>query len=385
MPHSETDRPDTKEAVVLIVDDMPKNLEIMAEILSREGFQVAVAQNGLQAIAVADAKPPDLILMDVSMPELDGFAACEHLKSNPATREIPIIFLTARNEEEDILKGFEAGGGDYVTKPFRAAELLARVRTHLALSLAQMQIRRQNESLQELNATKGKFFSILAHDIKNPLFAFREISALLLGEKYQLDEDQKKDLIFSMRQASGELLALVENLLTWSRSQTGRIEFLPALQPLSHLVKETFSLLAMAAREKNITLSQEIPEGTSAFFDKNMLNTILRNLISNAIKFTPEGGKIAVTAKDRKNFLEISVSDTGIGLSHADMEKLFRIDVNHVTIGPASKEKGSGLGLILCREFVEKHGGQIKVESTLGKGSTFSFTLPEKEEILLSA
>jgi signal transduction histidine kinase len=378
MSNSGKDRLDIGDPVVLIVDDQPKNLEILAEILSREGLKVAVAQNGQQAVDVACAKPPDLILMDVSMPVLDGFSACERLKSCTSASEIPIIFLTARTEEEDIVRGFEIGGSDYVTKPFRAAELLARVKTHLALSHSQRMIRRQNESLLELNATKDKFFSIMAHDIKNPVAAFQQIATLLLDERRSVDEDTKKDLFRMMHQSASELFSLLDNLLTWSRSQTGRIDFKPSPLPLEPAVREVMSLMAAGALKKNISLKQELPENMSAFFDPDMLKTILRNLVSNAIKFTPEDGLITVKARELGDFIELSVSDTGTGLSPADMEKLFRIDVSNVTIGPASKEKGSGLGLILCREFVERHGGKIWVESILEKGSTFFFSLPVK-------
>ncbi|MDQ7826729.1 MAG: hybrid sensor histidine kinase/response regulator [Candidatus Eremiobacteraeota bacterium] len=375
-------------SIILIVDDVPGNLEILGSLLSEAGFEISVATNGMQALTAAVKAPPALILMDVSMPEMDGYSACERLKANPLTADIPIIFLTAHSGESEIVRGFEAGGVDYITKPFKSAELMARILTHLELRQSRERIRHQNDALMEINeklarseeglllanSMKDKFFSILAHDLKNPVTLFYQVSTLLL-EKDMLDEESSLRYLRSLHDAASNLRNLLDNLLTWARSQAGRIDFEPSPQRIAPLAREVLSLLAPGARQKGISVTMEIADDTAATFDENMVGTVLRNLISNAIKFTSEGGAVTLAVEKRGDFLALSVTDTGIGMTVADLGKLFRIDVHQSTIG-TGREKGTGLGLILCKEFVEKHGGTIEVQSEPGRGSIFTFTLP---------
>jgi two-component system sensor histidine kinase/response regulator len=284
---------------------------------------------------------------------------------------------------EDIVKGFKFGAVDYVTKPFNPAELLSRVFTHLELKKSRDLITAQNQQLaernlklQELNATKDKFFSIIAHDLKNPFSTLITLSSLLKDElrKYTLDEIEKfTRLIYDASERSYNLL---ENLLAWSRSQTGNIPFHPEKFSLKKIVGDTVKMLGSSAKNKHINLYSEISEDILAFADVKMIATTIRNLLSNAVKFTEDGGEVRITAKDMEEWVEITVSDTGVGIKEEDLTKLFRIDVHHSTSGTA-QEKGTGLGLILCKEFVEKHGGEIGVKSEVGKGSHFTFALPK--------
>ncbi len=230
------------------------------------------------------------------------------------------------------------------------------------------------EKLQQLNVTKDKFFSIIAHDLKNPFASMKNLSDMLHDNYSMLDEDDKQELIASMKITAQRIFDLLENLLTWSRSQRGSIQFNPDIVTPLFVVQNNFDLLAENATNKSIQLINEIPEGMELVADSNLLSTIIRNLTSNAIKFTPNGGSIYVGAEDKGDFTEFYVKDTGVGMSPEDIQKLFRIDISHTTIG-TGQEKGTGLGLILCKEFVEKHGGRIWVESELAKGTTFKFTI----------
>jgi signal transduction histidine kinase len=372
---------------ILIIDDVPENIQVVSSILYQKGVNIAIAQSGGEALKIISRKSPDLILLDIIMPEMDGFAVCEHLQHDPATKEIPIIFLTAKNQPDDIVKGFNLGAVDYVTKPFNPAELLSRVFTHLELkksrdliSAQNQQLAERNLKLQELNATKDKFFSIIAHDLKNPFSTLITLSSLLKDElrKYTLDEIEKfTRLIYDASERSYNLL---ENLLAWSRSQTGNIPFHPEKFSLKKIVGDTVKMLGSSAKNKHINLYSEISEDIVAFADVKMIATTIRNLLSNAIKFTEDGGEVKITAKDMEEWVEITVSDTGVGIKEEDLKKLFRIDVHHSTSGTA-QEKGTGLGLILCKEFVEKHGGKIGVESEVGKGSHFTFMLPKVKSV----
>jgi len=353
---------------VLIVDDVTKNIQLVASFLKQAGYEINFALSGKIAISHIKKERFDLILLDIMMPEMDGFEVCENLKSDPETKDIPVIFLTAKTDIDSITQAFQVGGVDYITKPFNKAELLARVKTHLKLQ-------QQKGNLRELNATKDKFFSIIAHDLKSPLNQLLGLSEILQKE---IESERTDDVIklakfINDSAKSGRLL--LENLLEWSRSQTGSINFDPEILDLKSITNEVMRLNANNAKQKDIAIKSGIEKGVLAFADENMIKTILRNLISNAIKFTMKGGEIILNAKQADEEVIYSVSDSGIGMESDDLKKLFRIDVNPLSIGK-SKEKGTGLGLILCKEFIEINGGKIWVESTLGEGSTFHFSIP---------
>lgn len=241
---------------------------------------------------------------------------------------------------------------------------------------AEEQLSKQNKKLNELNATKDKFFSIIAHDLRNPLAAFRNIIELLTNYYDELSEDKVKRTISMLDENSNHLYKLLENLLQWSRSQTGSIQYNPEKQSIAAVVKMNSSLMKAPSAKKGIELVYRIDENIIAYYDADLINTVLRNLLTNAIKFTPNGGKVFIEAEEKGEMVEIKVKDTGIGINEEDMDKLFRIDVHHTTPG-TSNEKGTGLGLILCKEFIEMHKGTISAESREGGGSTFKFSLPK--------
>jgi len=229
--------------------------------------------------------------------------------------------------------------------------------------------------LFELNASKDKFFSIIAHDLKNPFNTIIGFSNILKDDLSSGETRKAKDAAEIINSSAIQTLRLLENLLEWANSQSSKISFVPVPVNLSKLLKDEFNMADDMAIGKNINLTSHINETLTIMADKNMIRTIFRNLITNAIKFTHNNGKVEVNAVDYNKHLEISVSDNGIGMKNETMAKLFRIDANLSTPGTAD-EKGTGLGLFLCKEFVEKHGGKIWVESEEGEGSTFKFSLP---------
>jgi two-component system, sensor histidine kinase and response regulator len=367
-----------KQPVVLVVDDNPQNLKVLGYTLKANGINPAIAKQGTAALALTKKKKPDLILLDVMMPEMDGFEVCKRLKEDSETADIPIIFLTAKTEIEDVVAGLELGAVDYVTKPFNTKELLTRVHTHLELKQAKDTIILQKEALQEANAAKDKFFSIISHDLGNLFNTLMGFSSLLITQGKRLKPEQKEDFIKSISQASNKGYDLLVNLLHWARSQTGAIAFEPVLLNLKTSLAETIELSCNQATAKNITLLSSFSDSTMVFADKNMLETVIRNLLSNAIKFTPVNGQVEMTVQEQENEVEIKISDTGVGIQPQDIEKLFKIGINHSTRGTA-EEKGTGLGLLLCQEFVEKNGGKIWVESEVNNGSQFYIRLPSQE------
>ncbi len=358
-----------KKFTVLIIDDVPENIQLAANILDKAGYEIAFASDGKSALTQVKHIAADLILLDIMMPETDGFTVCRQLKNDPETADIPVIFLTAMSEHESIVRGFEVGGVDYITKPFNDKELLARVKTHLSLKHA-------NEQLKELNAAKDKFFSIIAHDLKSPF------NTLINGTRYlkdyydKMDKDTLDMIIDELHKSSKNMFLLLENLLEWARSQSGNISYKPEILNLYEIINGIVLLFTRNLNNKNIRIVNAVDPNLSVYADMNMIQTVLRNLCSNAVKFTPDGGTICFISSDKGNFVEITVSDTGIGIPEEDMGKLFRIDSKYSRLGTA-EERGTGLGLILCKEFVEKNCGTIHAESESGKGSRFVFTLPK--------
>ncbi len=356
---------------VLIVDDVTKNIQLVANFLKQAGYDINFAIRGKTAIKHIKKEKFDLILLDIMMPEMDGFEVCKKLKSEEDTKDIPIIFLTAKTDIESITKAFEIGGVDYITKPFNKTELLARVKTHLELQ-------QQRKDLKELNATKDKFFSIIAHDLKSPLNQLLGLSEILKKEIRSGNENDVLKLAKFINESAKSGSLLLGNLLEWSRSQTGSIKIYPEILDIKKITNEVIELNENNALQKKITIISKINKGVFAFADENMIKTVLRNLISNSIKFTSVGGIINLKAKQTKKTITYSISDNGIGIKANDIKKLFRIDINPKLIGN-SREKGTGLGLILCNEFIEINGGEIWAESKIGKGTTFHFSLPATE------
>lgn len=251
---------------------------------------------------------------------------------------------------------------------------IVQQRSGKKLQVAHDQLNSQNLELQELNATKDKFFSIISHDLKGPLNSLTSFSSLLINHTESLSKEEIKMFASDFDKSLKNLFALLENLLEWSRSQTGNIEFVPEPFDLAAMLEENKELLKAQAQNKNISLVNESPERVLINAHKNSINTVVRNLISNAIKFTPEGGKITLKTSRQNGEAVTSIADTGVGMGQNVIDKLFRIDSKHSTKGTAN-EKGTGLGLILCKEFVEKNGGRIWVTSREGEGSVFYFSL----------
>ncbi len=370
--------------LILIVDDIPKNLQLLSSILSAEGYQIAFASNGLQALSVLETTKPDLILLDIMMPELDGYEVCKRLKENNDTKDIPVIFLTGRVETEDVIRGFKVGAVDYVTKPFNSVELLIRVKTHIELKLSKDELILKNQQLhdyqtelKQLISTKDKFFSIIAHDLRGPFSGFLGLSDILMNEYDSLDKSEIVQISESMNKAAKRLFSFLENLLEWSSTQTGRLEIHKSNLDISYVADKVISLLSTSANDKDIVLSNKINQNTYIIADGNVVQTILRNLISNAIKFTKNNGSVNVTAKEYdENQVLISVIDNGVGMSEDVIEKIFKLDLKHSTPG-TNNESGTGLGIVLCKELVNKSDGELFVKSEVGVGTTFSFTLPK--------
>ncbi len=363
-----------ENSTVLIVDDIPENLQVLGNILMSNGLDVGFATNGQQALEAIDYKKPDIILLDIMMPGMDGYQVCQILKESEINRDIPIIFLTAKTQTDDIVKGFDVGAVDYVTKPFNASELVSRVFTQLEIKKSRDIINEQNQKLSELNASKDKFFSIISHDLKSPYSGLLGLTSLIINEKDSLNIEEIVDLVRKLNTSLKNQYSMIENLLHWARIQTNRLEIHKEKIDITHLINEVIAIQRNVSDKKNLKVINNIKAKIYCYADRFMIQSVLNNLISNAIKFSHYDTEIHVSADVEDNLVFISIKDFGLGIKPDNLNKLFRID-SHITTLGTDNEKGTGLGLILCKEIIERNGGTISVFSVLNEGSTFTVSL----------
>ncbi|MEI7725253.1 MAG: hybrid sensor histidine kinase/response regulator [Bacteroidota bacterium] len=362
---------------ILVVDDVPANLKILGDILEDEGYIVRPVLTGKLALQVSEKEIPDLILLDIMMPDMDGYEVCHRLKKNQILCDVPVIFISALIGTNDIVKALNAGGADYLTKPFKAEEVKARVATHLKLYQQRKELLAQSNELIELNATKDKFFSIIAHDLRGPFTSLLGFTRMMEEDIFSMTHSEIHKIAVVLNKSTTNLFNLLENLLEWARMQRGITIFVPESFLLLEKINECILPTIDSAHRKNIELLLNIPDTMQVCADERMFEALVRNLTSNAVKFTPKGGKIIVSAKPSdNNFIEISIRDSGIGMNKEMIDNLFKLDELSGRKGTEG-EPSTGLGLIICKDFIEKHGGRIWVDSEEGKGSTFYFTLKQ--------
>jgi two-component system sensor histidine kinase/response regulator len=388
---------------ILIVDDIEHNIFTLRTLIeSHFDANLIEATSGEQVLHIVNERTIDLILMDVMMPGMDGFETARLIKNRPKTTNIPIIFISAFDPTQKLLeKGIAAGGFDYLTKPIDDNQLVYRLKMYLRFIkheyMMNLHLRELNQKLIEeieerkateislqlsrnelkaANSSKDKFFSIIAHDLKNPFNGIIGLSSLLIDDYDSFPVEEKKEFIQNIKTTAENTFRLLQNLLDWSQTQTGKVHFEPTRFKLNTITSEIVDLVKTSAGNKNIMLRSAISPEIQVFADKNMIHTVIRNLLLNAVKFTKNGGKILLTAKNAGNMVEISVADNGIGISAENMSKLFCIECNVASYGTEG-EQGTGLGLILCKEFMDKNAGTIRIASEVGVGSTFTISLPE--------
>ncbi len=365
-----------KPPFIIIVDDIVKNLQVLGTMLEEENFDVAVAQDGFEALDIIEADPPDLILLDIMMPEINGYEVCEKLKQNEKTKDIPVIFLTAKNESEDVVAGFKIGGVDYVTKPFNKDELLVRIKTHLELKYSKDIILRQNAKLRELNDEKNEFLGIAAHDLKNPLSGIKGLAELIaMGN---MEEAEIIDFANHIKTSAEFMFGLITDLLDINSIEEGKLNLNCEVFPINALLNNAILEFKQRAEAKNIELISNI-KTTYVMVNLDMPKTrqVIENIISNAIKFSPLNKQIYINSSVEKsnNFVLIEVQDQGPGISSEDMKKLFG-KFARLSARPTADEHSTGLGLSIVKKLVEAMGGKIWCESQPGKGSSFKFTFP---------
>jgi len=372
----------TQETKILIVDDTPANLDVLKQTLAREGYRISLAPSGERALKIVPLLKPDLILLDVMMPGIDGYETCRRLKRDRAHADIPVIFITAKNETQDIVEGFNAGGIDYISKPFRHEEVLARVSTQSrirSLERARQRLTQdldaRNKHLVELNDLKTRFLGMAAHDMRTPLASIGGFSQILIDGASQMAEPEKEDFLTRIRNLSRQMLGMINDLLDVTVIESGQLNLDLIERSLNETLLNRLPLFELLADKKNILIDAQLETLPPMPFDECRIHQVFDNLLGNAVKFSPAGSRIVVSLDAEGEFARVTVRDEGPGLCEADKNRLFD-GFQKLNPRPTGGEKSTGLGLLIARKMVEAHGGKLTVESAPGKGSTFGFMLP---------
>jgi signal transduction histidine kinase len=370
-----TGDPKQTNGMILVVDDTIANLRLLIALLETAGYCANGAVDGKTALMICTNKPPELILLDIRMPQMDGFEVCRQLKLNEKTRNIPVIFISALDDADDKVRGFEVGAVDYITKPFRSNEVLARVSTHISLFRMHQEIEQVNIKLRTLDQLKSLFIASMSHELRTPLNSIIGFSSILLqGISGELNPQQKDD-VERINRSGKHLLELISDVIDISKIEAGRVEVSPQQVSLQELVQEAVDNIRPMAQEKAMTIKIHADAFPQIVTDRKYLLQCLLNVLSNAVKYS-EQGEVLIHIHNENTHIKIAVEDNGIGISEENITRVFdafeRIE-NHMKL----KAGGTGLGLYLTKKIVtELLQGKIEVKSQENVGSTFSLCIP---------
>ncbi|MBW7887205.1 MAG: hybrid sensor histidine kinase/response regulator [Bacteroidetes bacterium] len=356
---------------LLVVDDTEDNLDLLEFALKKKPIHMLRASSGMECLEIALREQPDIILLDIQMPEMDGFQTMERLRADPRTAKIPVIFLTAaKKDPQSIAQGILAGAEEYLTKPIDVDELIARVRSIYKVTATE----------RELQKLRSQFMAMLVHDLRTPLTVILGGVDYILGvaEDHQpLDQDAKDILVRMMNSTSG-MINLVNELLDLSKYEAGQITLEKKPMFVQDFLSRSLHLVKLQFKRKQIQLETSIePNLPPINIDAKKFEQVISNLLGNALKFTPKGGTVTVSAKcdSPGKHVHIEVTDNGVGMKPEELTYLFE-HYRQVSSSEKTKEKGTGLGLAICKLIVTAHGGTISVVSEEGKGSTFTVAMP---------
>lgn len=375
---SDNDLTEQVPQTVLVVDDSEQVRTLLRRMLEGEGYVVRVAGNGAEALSAIAKESPDLVLMDVMMPGMDGLSALRRLRSRPETAELPVILVTALDTVDQIVRGLDLGANDYLTKPIQLEVLMARARTQLKIKRLQDERRRDIQRLRELDELKDKFLQIAAHDLRNPLanialglewLGVLDVSATDQAEKY-------REVVAMMRMATGMMKSIVNDYLALQALRAGQVRVRPEPVALNDIVQDTVSQFRAYADRKEVTVQFDLASNLPVCrADPRHIAQVVSNLISNAIKFSPQGAKVRVGTRKHENAIRVEVEDNGPGIPEEEMPLLFQ-EFARLTPQPTGGEHSSGVGLAIVRHLVELHQGHVGADSQVGRGSLFWFEIP---------
>lgn len=375
MTKQTTQNPQNK-GLILIVDDVPQNLQVLRSTLQKVDYRIAAANNGEVALRYLQKNTPDLILLDVMMPVLNGFQVCQQIKAQEHLKDIPIIFLTARTEKEDVVSGFEAGGVDYITKPFNMAELMSRVKTHIELKQARDTILSINQELVALNEEKTELMHIASHDLKNPLTAIL-MHAQSLADRSE-DQPENQESGEAILRSGRKMLDIITNLLDIQRLEAGKENYNPELIDMVELVSQCLKDHQSHAKNKGIDLQWK-PESDLFFTESDwrLLQQVFDNLLSNALKYSPCQSQVVVELSAEQDNLCLSIQDSGPGFTAEDRQQMFK-KFARLSARPTADEDSTGLGLSIVKRLCALLEIQLELESAPGEGSRFRLLMPRQ-------
>lgn len=366
--------------LILIIDDTPTNAKMLESMLKRNGFTPATASSGREGLAFIKEQAPELIILDIMMPEMDGFEVCRRLKADARTADIPIIFISAMNELDSIVTAFDIGGVDYITKPFQLREVQKRVESHLTLIRQRREIEtlREQERLQfeKITSMREKFIHAATHDLKNPLQLITGYTEVLRNDDTFKANPDLNYYLDAMRGGVQKILGLVGDMLDLIQMENS-IDPSPELTDLNKFIEDGVKQFELPAQQKDIELLVDLPTGEIiANIDAKRMRQVTDNLISNAIKYTPQGGQVMVTALVEGSTLILKVSDSGLGIPEEYIPTLFQ-PFSRVREREHMKQEGTGLGLSIVKTIIDQHRGDIEIDSVPGEGTSFIITLPD--------
>lgn len=360
---------------VLVVDDDPKNRRLLNDLLRARGHEVVEAPSGEEALRQVSETPPDVVLLDIMMPGMDGIEMCRRIKDNPATSHIPVLLVTALSERSDRIRGIEAGANDFLTKPIDTRDVVLRVRNAVHLHHLHNRLQQSCEQLRNMEKLRDNLMHLIVHDMKTPITTIAGYLELLFLEGKNLSETLQ-EYVEAARSATQRLLRMATTLLDLSRLEENKMPL--AIRPcdVKGAARKAFEEVGILAREKAIRF--EFPaESFMAECDAELLGRVFTNLFENAIKFVPSGGLVRMALREDRGWVRVEVRDNGPGIPAEHHARIFE-KFGQVELRKAGKMYSAGLGLAFCKLAVEAHGGGIGVESEVGRGSTFWFTLPHK-------
>lgn len=385
---------------IFVIDDNPINLNLLAHLLRERGYQVRIATSGRRGIVAVRTSVPDLIMLDITMPEMNGYEVCQQLKADDQLRDIPVIFISALDDALDKVKAFEVGGVDYVTKPFQIEEVLARIENQLRISQLQKELRETNnqlerqraqlleanQKLKDVEQAKADFTAMLVHDLKSPLTVVKTMLDLLQFDEVinqAIAEQRLTDVMVASERNVDKILDLIQEILEFSRIESQNLNLDTEPVNIEGILRDCVVTTSVTALQNHITVEADIQENLPLVYgDRVKLERVFSNLLSNAVKFTPTNGKITIEARQMNQpdstsleppLIAVHISDTGEGIPAEEVPYVFE------PYRQATKRKGRlgvGLGLAIVKRIVTAHKGQLCVESQLGVGSRFTVLLP---------
>jgi two-component system sensor histidine kinase/response regulator len=349
---------------ILVVDDQPANIQVVGSVLGKLGHEIVPATDGAGALKRMALRPPDLILLDLLMPDMDGYEVCRRLKESPDWKNIPVIFFSAADDKDFVVRALEAGGVDYITKPFNQAELISRVRTQLALKAAR-------DRLAQLAEDKDELIGILAHDLKSHLGGM-QMSAQLLHDRLKEREDVRvQQLAENILRSSGQVLGYVKEYLANAAADHG-ITLKPGRLEFSEAAAVAVRQYQESAQRKQSSIETDFAKSdTTVMVDAAALDQVLDNLLSNALKFSPPGKRIVVAVASNRTHVECQIRDEGPGFTPEDKQRMFR-RYGRLSARPTGGEPSTGLGLSIVHKLVRAMNGELACDSVVGSGATFT-------------